>query len=72
MNLEWFIRFSNGAKCHTCNLVLAAGVIYAPIRQLVASEGAFLGPATNNVFECNVVIEILWDAIVHGITFMEV
>ena len=34
--------------------------------------GACLGPATNNVVEYNVVIELLRDDIVHGITFLEV
>ena len=72
MSLEWFIGFLDGAIRHTCNLDSATWVIYAPTRQLVASGGICLGLATNNVVEYNVVIELIWDAISHGITFLEV
>ena len=61
MSSKWFVGFTDGASRHTCNLDLAASVIYSPSRQLVASGGACLGPATNNVAEYRVVIEILWD-----------
>ena len=72
MSFEWFIGFTDGASCHTCNLASTAWVIYSPSGQLVASGGAFLGPATNNVVEYSVVIELLWDALSHGITQLEV
>ena len=65
-------RFSDGASHHTCNLALAAWVIYSPSGQLVASGGACLSPATNNVDEYRAVIELLWDALSHGITQLEV
>ena len=71
MYLEWFIGFDDGASRHTCNPDLDAWVIYAPTVQLVASGGAFLGPATNNVVEYNVIIELLGDVISHGIIFLE-
>ena len=36
------------------------------------SGGAYLGPASNNVAEYRVVIELLWDALSRGITQLEV
>ena len=72
MSSEWFIGFTNGASCHTCNLASTAWVIYSPSGQLVSSGGACLGPATNNVAEYKAVIELLRDALSHGITQLEV
>ena len=72
MSLEWFVGFSNDVIHHTCNLASTAWVIYALMGQLVASGGTCLGHATNNVFEYSDVIELLWDVILHGITFLEV
>ena len=43
-----------------------------PLRQLVSSGGACLGPATHNVVEYRVVIELLLYALSHGITQLEV
>ena len=63
MSVEWFVGFAYGASRHTCNLALATWVIYSPSGQLVSSRGACLGPATNNVAEYRVVIELLWDAL---------
>ena len=68
MSSEWFVGFANGASRHTCNLDSDAWVIYSLSGQLVASEGACLGPATNNVAEYRAVIVLLWDALSHGIT----
>ena len=72
MSSERFIGFADGASCHTCNLASAAWVIYSPSGQLVASGGIYLGPASNNVAEYRAVIELLWDALSHGITQLEV
>ena len=72
MSSEWFVGFADGASRHTYNLALAAWVIYSPSGQLVASGGAFLCPATNNVAEYRVSIEILWDVLSHGVTYLEV
>ena len=72
MSSEWFIGFGDCANRHTCNLVSTTGVIYASSRQLVSSGGAFLGPVTNNMVEYIAVIEILWDAMLRGITLLEV
>ena len=46
MSFERFVGFVDGASHHTCNLASAAWVIYFPSGQLVASGGAFLGPAS--------------------------
>ena len=72
MSSKRLIGFTNGASRHTCNLASAAWVIYSPSGQLVASRGACLGPASNNVVEYRVVIELLWDAFSRGITQLEV
>ena len=72
MSSEWFIGFADGASHHTCNLDSVAWVIYSPSRKLVASGGAFLGPATNNVDEYRAVIEFLWNSLSRGITQLEV
>ena len=71
MYSEWFIGFADVASRHTCNLASAAWVIYSPSRQLVASVGTCLGPATNNVAKYRVVIEILWYALSCGLTQLE-
>ena len=71
MLVEWFIGFVNGASHHTCNLSSTTSVIYSSSGQLVASGGACLGPAINNVEECRAVIELLWDSLSCGITQLE-
>ena len=72
MSFEWFVGFVNGTSRHTCNLASAAWVICSPSEQLVASRGTCLGPTNNNVEEYRVVIELLWDALSHGINKLEV
>ena len=72
MSSKMYIGFTDGTICHTCNLASAAWVIYSPSGQLVAERGACLGPASNNVAEYRAVIELLWDALSHGITELEV
>jgi ribonuclease HI len=67
-----FIGFTDGTSHHTQNLASTAWVIYSPMGQLIASGGACLGPSTNNVVEYSVVVELLHDAIVHGIQSLEV
>ena len=68
MSSERYIGFADGTNCHTCNLASAAWVIYSPSGQLVAAGGTCLGLASNNVVEYRAVIELLWDALSHGIT----
>ena len=72
MSSKRFVGFTDGISRHTCNLASAAWVIYSPSRQLVVSGGACLGPSSNNVVEYRAVIELLWDALSHGITQLEV
>ena len=72
MSSKRFVGFIDGSSRHTCNLASAAWVIYSPSRQLVASGGAYLGPATNNVAEYRAVIKLLWDSFSRGITQLEV
>ena len=67
-----FVGYADGAIRHAQNLASAAWMIYSPIIQLVVSGGACLGPATNNVAEYNTVIELLRDAILNGILYLEV
>ena len=69
---ERFVGFADGASHHTCNLAWAAWFIYSPSGQLVASGGACLGPASNNVVEYRAIIELLWDALSRGITQLKI
>ena len=71
MSSERFVGFADGVSHHTSNLASAAWVIYSPSGQLVSSGGAYLGSASNNVAEYRDVIELLWDALSHGITQLE-
>ena len=50
----------------------AAWVIYTPMGQVLSSGGVCLRPSSNNVAEYSVVIELLQDAISHGILSLEV
>ena len=72
MSSRMYVGFADGASRHTCNLASAAWVICSPTDQLVAAGGACLGLASNNVAEYRAVIELLWDALSHGITQLEV
>ena len=72
MSSERFVGFSDGFSRHTCNLASVAWVIYLPSGQLVSSGGACLGPASNNVAKYRAISELLWDALSHGITQLEV
>ena len=62
-----YTRFADGASCHTLNLTSAAWVIYEPSDQLLSSGSTCLGPSPDNITEYNVIIELLLDAISHGI-----
>jgi ribonuclease HI len=67
-----YVGFADGASHHTWNLASTAWVIYLSEGLLVSSGGVCLGPSTNNVAEYSVVIELLRDAISHGILSIEV
>jgi hypothetical protein len=72
MESSVYLGFTDGASRHTWNLASTAWVIYSPEGQLVSSGGVCLGPSMNNVVEYSVVIEILHDAISHGVWYLEV
>jgi ribonuclease HI len=71
MESSVYLGFSNGAIHHTWNLASSSWVFYLPEGLLVSSSGIFLGPSTNNVAEYSVVIELLRNAISHGIRSLE-
>ena len=56
-----------GASHHTQNSASTAWVIYTPIGQVLSSGGVCLRPLSNNVDEYSFMIELLWDAISHGV-----
>ena len=56
----------------TQNLASAAWVIYTSTGHVVSSGGVCLCPSSNNVAEYSVMIELLRDAISHGIRSLEV
>ena len=74
MSMESFayIGFVDGASCHTQNSASAAWVIYTPTGQVLSSGGICLRPSSNNVAEYSAVIELLHDAISHGVHSLEV
>ena len=74
MSMESFayIGFAYGASRHSQHLASAAWVIYAPTGQVLSSGGVCLLPSSNNVAEYSVVIELLRDAISHGVHSLEV
>ena len=45
-------------------------MIFTPQGQLLSYGGIYLGDATNNVVEYSVVIELLCDALSHGISYL--
>ena len=67
-----YIGITDGASRHTQNLASAAWVIYTPTGQVLSSRGVCLQPSSNNVVEYSVVIELLQDAISHGVLYLKV
>ena len=72
MESSIYIGFVDGARSHTQNSASAAWVIYTPTVQVFSSGGVCLRPSSNNVAEYSAVIELLWDAISHGVLSLEV
>ena len=72
MESSIYIGFIDGASRHTQNLASATWVIYTPTDQVLSSGGVCLWPSSNNVVEYSVVIELLCDAILHGVHSLEV
>ena len=69
---EVFVGFANDASWHTRRLAYTAWVIFTPQGQSLSSGGICLGDATNNVTEYNAVLELLHDALLHGISNLQV
>jgi ribonuclease HI len=67
-----YLGFADRASHHTQNLASTAWVVYSPEGMLVSSGGVCLGPSTNNVAKYSIIIELLCDAISHGILSLEV
>ena len=62
----------DGASHHTQHSASAAWVIYTFTGKVLSSGGVCLRPSSNNVGEYSAVIELLWDAISHGVLSLEV
>jgi hypothetical protein len=69
---EVFFGFKDDASRHTQRISSVAWVIFMPQGQLISSEGICLGDTTKKLFEYNVVIELLCDALSHGISHLRV
>ena len=67
MSITLLVGFADGASRSTRNLSSAAWVIYDPAGELVNLQGVCLGPATNNITEYSVVLELLTKVVDLGI-----
>ena len=72
MDSSIYIGFTDGASRHTQHSASAAWVICTPTGQVLSSRGVCLWPSSNNVAEYSAIIELLWDAISHGVLSLEV
>ena len=72
MESSTFIGFVDGASHHTQRSASVVWVIYTPMGQVLSSGGVCLWPYSNKVAEYSVIIELLWDAISHGVLSLEV
>ena len=72
MDSSIYIGFIDGASGHTKNSASSAWVIYNPTGQVLSSGGMCLQPSSNNVSKYRAVIELLRDAISHGVLSLEV
>ena len=72
MESSTYIGFMDGVSRHAQHSASAAWVIYTPMGQVLSSGGICLRPSSNNVAEYSVVIELLRDAISHGVLSLEV
>ena len=70
--LSFLMANVDGASHHTQNSASAAWVIYTPTGQVLSSGGICLWPSSNNVAQYSVIIELLCDAISHGVHSLEV
>ena len=67
-----YVGYADDASLNTQNLASASWVIYMLVGQVLSSRGVCLHPSSNNIVEYSVVIELLCDAISHGIQSLKV
>ena len=72
MESSTYIGFVDGASCHTQHSASIAWMIYTPMIQVLSSGGVCLQPSSNNVAKYSAIIELLRDAISHGVLSLEV
>ena len=69
MSLELFtyLGYADDGIHGSWNIASIAWVIFTPNSQVLSSGGSFLGPATNNVAEYSMTIDLLFEANTLGI-----
>ena len=72
MESSTYIGFADGASRHTQHSASVSWVIYTPMGHVLSSGGICLRPSSNNVVEYSAIIELLRDAILHGVLSLEV
>ena len=72
MESSVYIGFADGASHQTQHTASTAWVVYTPTGQVLSSRGICLRPSSNNVVAYSIVIELLRDAISHGVLSLEV
>ena len=65
--LESWVGYADGASRSSQNLPSAGWAIFDPSGELVSFRGACIGRSTNNIAEYSALMELLSDAIAHGI-----
>jgi ribonuclease HI len=65
--LESWVGYVDGASHSSQNLASAAWAIFYPSGELVSFRGVCIGRSTNNIAEYSALMELLSDAIAHGI-----
>ena len=65
--LESFVGYANGASRSLWNLSSVAWAIFGPSGELVSFKGVCIGRSMNNIVEYSALIELLSNAITHGI-----
>lgn len=65
--LEYFVGYADGASRSSRNLSSVAWAIFYPSSELVSFRRVCIGRSTNNIAEYSALIELLSDAITHGI-----
>ena len=69
---ESFVGYTDRASHSTWNLSSTAWAIFDPSDKLASFRGVCIGWSTNNIAEYSALIELLFDAIAHGIHWLVV